>query len=83
MYVRKSAPRSTFSEPPSSTFNFMVHIKTPKASLFVEEVQDNLRRTSEFAAIDDVVARSLESDLGAIGANTGVMPDFSNESALS
>ena len=49
---------------------------------FVEEVQDNLRRNSEFAAIDGVAARSLESDLGAIGANTGVTPDFSNESAL-
>mmetsp|Transcript_8906 Transcript_8906/g.19121 ORF Transcript_8906/g.19121 Transcript_8906/m.19121 type:complete len:366 (-) Transcript_8906:192-1289(-) len=50
---------------------------------FVEDVQYDLHRDGEFSAtIDDVAARRLESDLGAIGSNTGVMPDFSNQAAL-
>mmetsp|Transcript_18616 Transcript_18616/g.40282 ORF Transcript_18616/g.40282 Transcript_18616/m.40282 type:complete len:369 (+) Transcript_18616:225-1331(+) len=48
---------------------------------FCEDVQAELRRDIG-SEVDARAARSLEAALGAVGADQGIMPDFSDEAAL-
>lgn len=48
---------------------------------YCQDVQASISRTVE-SQVDWNATRTLETNLGAVGANTGVMPDFSNPGAL-
>lgn len=57
-------------------------------NIFCEVVRAGLREKMRYDNIDDndfldtVGTKKLEADLGRIGANQGIMPDFSNQKAL-
>jgi len=48
---------------------------------FCETIQAGLKEKIG-SSIDPVASRKLEADLGEVGANRGIMPDFSNVEAL-
>jgi len=48
---------------------------------FCEDVQEELRRDVG-SKVDTRAARILETTLGSVGADQGIMPDFSDEAAL-
>ena len=50
---------------------------------FVDDIQESLHRDINFTShVNADATRGLESALGSIGANQGIMPDFSNKDAL-
>jgi hypothetical protein len=76
-------PRSLITQASLKVPNSTHHLKVWRAYSHSHYRQvERLLRHSLGADVELASSRRLEADLGRVGANTGVMPDFSNSGAL-